>query len=81
MPIFEFACQDCHTDFELLVRSSTALACPHCQSTALEKKLSVFSTAQGGAGASAGPEACMSAMASGGCGACGAAHAGACGLH
>ena len=44
MPIYEYACQDCGNAFELLVRSDTHLACPSCQSTQLEKQLSVFAT-------------------------------------
>jgi putative FmdB family regulatory protein len=44
MPIYEYQCQDCGAEFELLVRSDTRLACPTCESTQLEKQLSVFST-------------------------------------
>lgn len=43
MPIYEYACQDCGQEFELLVRSDTVPACPQCHTTHLEKKLSVFS--------------------------------------
>jgi putative FmdB family regulatory protein len=65
LPIFEYTCQDCHADFELLVRSDTKLQCPSCQSVQLDKKLSVFATtasagAQGAAQQPFGP-----------CGACG----------
>lgn len=42
MPIYEYACQDCGTQFETLVRSDTRPECPACHSTALEKQLSVF---------------------------------------
>ena len=42
MPIFEYQCEDCGAEFELLVRSDTRLACPTCESTHLEKQLSVF---------------------------------------
>lgn len=61
MPIFEYTCKTCGTEFETLVRSSTAPGCPKCSSTDLEKKLSVFATA------SAAPEA----PAAGPCGTCG----------
>jgi putative FmdB family regulatory protein len=44
MPIYEYACQDCGKEFELLVRSDTVPACPQCHTTHLEKKLSVFAT-------------------------------------
>lgn len=55
MPIFEYTCQDCHADFELLVRSGTRLQCPSCQSAQLAKKLSVFATT--GAAQDAAPQA------------------------
>ncbi|MBK9361980.1 MAG: zinc ribbon domain-containing protein [Rubrivivax sp.] len=51
MPIFEYQCEDCGAEFELLVRSDTRLACPTCESTHLEKQLSVFATEKSGAGA------------------------------
>ncbi|HNT37636.1 MAG TPA: zinc ribbon domain-containing protein [Rubrivivax sp.] len=45
MPIYEYQCEECGSEFELLVRSDTRLACPTCDSTQLEKQLSVFATA------------------------------------
>lgn len=42
MPLYEYRCEACNHSFELLVRSSTELKCPHCESTQLEKQLSVF---------------------------------------
>jgi putative FmdB family regulatory protein len=53
MPIYEFHCGKCGNDSELLVRSADwkGTNCPHCGSTRLEKKLSVF------ASAGAGPDA------------------------
>lgn len=33
MPIYEYHCQACEHDFELLVRSSTVPACPECGAT------------------------------------------------
>jgi putative FmdB family regulatory protein len=41
MPIFEYRCGGCAVEFELLVRPSTVLACPECQSQELDKLLSV----------------------------------------
>ena len=40
MPMFDYRCKACQAEFELLVRSGTAPACPHCASTELEKCLS-----------------------------------------
>jgi putative FmdB family regulatory protein len=47
MPIYEFHCEQCGKDSEVLVRSSDwkGTTCPHCSSTKLEKKLSVFAAA------------------------------------
>lgn len=64
MPLFEYACRTCAHQFELLVRSSEAPACPACHGTALERKLSVF-TAQRGLTSDS------RAAAPGPCGACG----------
>ena len=64
MPIYEYACQDCGTRFETLVRSDTTPECPKCHSVQLEKQLSVFATS------ASGPEP-MPAMAAGPCGSCG----------
>jgi putative FmdB family regulatory protein len=50
MPIYEFLCEKCGRNSEILVRSSNwkGTACPHCGSTKLTKKLSVFASAGGG---------------------------------
>lgn len=40
MPIHDFRCQACKAAFELLIRGNATAACPHCQSTAVEKLLS-----------------------------------------
>jgi putative FmdB family regulatory protein len=75
MPIYEYTCAQCHSDFELLVRASTVPECPHCHSTALDKKLSVFATAGSGAQAEA-------MAAAGPCGTCGHPDGpGSCALH
>ena len=42
MPIFEYRCTSCDHRFEALVRSSERPRCPSCESTTLEKQLSVF---------------------------------------
>jgi putative FmdB family regulatory protein len=69
MPIYEFHCCDCERDSEVLVRSSDwkGTPCPHCGSQKLEKKLSVFASSGGDAGAD-GP-ACSGTPSS--CGRCG----------
>ncbi len=49
MPIYEFHCEKCKKDSEILVRSkqSEGVACPHCGSTRLAKKFSVFASSGG----------------------------------
>lgn len=74
MPIYEYACQDCGSDFETLVRSDTVPECPRCHSTQLAKQLSVFATP-------ASPADAVPAMA-GPCGSCGHPDGpGSCALH
>jgi len=41
MPIHDYHCNDCQAAFELLVRSSTVPACPHCGSLALARGISL----------------------------------------
>jgi putative FmdB family regulatory protein len=41
MPLFDYHCQKCSRSFELLVRSSTPPACPHCGSKRLEQLIGV----------------------------------------
>ena len=65
MPLYEYECQQCHHHFELLVREQTVLACPSCQSTELEKQLSVFAVGADSPGFSA------SSAPAGPCGSCG----------
>jgi len=57
MPLYEFRCEKCDREFELLVRSSNwkGSACPHCGSTKLSKQLSTFAPATAG---SSGPMPC-----------------------
>ncbi len=50
MPIYEFHCEQCERDSEILVRSMDwkNSECPHCGSTKLEKKFSTFASAGAG---------------------------------
>jgi putative FmdB family regulatory protein len=51
MPIYEFHCQACGKESEVLVRSAAwqGTLCPKCGSPRLTKKLSVFASSTGGA--------------------------------
>jgi putative FmdB family regulatory protein len=53
MPIYEFHCDQCKRDSELLVRSSDwkGSECPHCGSKKLSKKFSTFASASNGGAA------------------------------
>ena len=42
MPILEYVCKECTHHFETIVLGSQEPACPTCQSTHLERLLSVF---------------------------------------
>ena len=57
MPIYEFHCEKCGRDSEVLVRSAhwEGTQCPHCGSSKLGKKFSTFASAAAGAGAGASP--------------------------
>jgi putative FmdB family regulatory protein len=64
MPLYEYACRNCHHEFEALVRNAEAPACPACHGQQLERRLSVF------AAHTAGPAPKLGAM-PGPCGSCG----------
>jgi len=45
MPIFEYSCRRCDHSFETIVLSaSEKVSCPKCNSNAVQKQLSVFSS-------------------------------------
>jgi putative FmdB family regulatory protein len=50
MPIYEFHCEQCARDSEILVRSTDwkNAGCPHCGSKKLSKKFSTFAAAGAG---------------------------------
>ena len=41
MPIFEYRCEQCGGEFEILVLKDTVPACPTCQSERLERLISI----------------------------------------
>lgn len=40
MPLYDYRCPACNAEFELLVRSTTVPACPHCGASSPERLLS-----------------------------------------
>jgi putative FmdB family regulatory protein len=65
MPIYEFHCEQCGRDSEILVRSADwkGTTCPHCGSVRLVKLFSVF--ASSGSGGDAEAPSCSSGSGSG----------------
>ena len=53
MPIYEFHCEQCQKDSEILVRSAKwqGTKCPHCGSAKISKQFSTFAAANAGGGA------------------------------
>jgi putative FmdB family regulatory protein len=67
MPIYEYACGDCGSRFEKLVRRFTEeVSCPSCASESVDKQLSVF--AVGGSSAAAEPSCSAPGCGAGACG-------------
>ncbi|MGH9320825.1 MAG: FmdB family zinc ribbon protein [Vicinamibacteria bacterium] len=62
MPIFEYRCKKCETEFETLVRNGDRPECPSCRSPRLTKLLSTFAAVSGKgasrASSDVGPAAC-----------------------
>jgi putative FmdB family regulatory protein len=63
MPIYEYYCPNCSTEFEKLVRLSEANIipdCPECGEKHAQKKLSAFATSGGSTGRSVAASSCGS---------------------
>jgi putative FmdB family regulatory protein len=74
MPIYEYVCEDCQTQFEKLVlNKQQEIACPKCASKKNTIQLSVFSASTNGASAKS-----STSFSGGGGGCCGG---GGCGCH
>jgi len=77
MPIYEYICDDCKTQFEkIVINKQQEITCPKCASKKATIQLSVFATSNGSAnGSSAKPSTSFSGAGGGSC--CG----GGCGCH
>jgi putative FmdB family regulatory protein len=61
MPIYEYQCRRCHHNFEQIILSTREkVSCPECDSRAVEKQLSVFSSPGSHSEESAAPGGCAS---------------------
>lgn len=61
MPIYEYYCPDCSTEFEKLVRLSEANItpdCPECGEKHAQKKLSAFAMSGSSTGSSVAASSC-----------------------
>jgi len=68
MPIFEYRCRRCAHHFETIVRSNhERVSCPKCESKAVEKQLSVFSSLGSAKGAATTSGGCACTPATCGC--------------
>jgi putative FmdB family regulatory protein len=54
MPIYEYACMECESHFEELVRGSEEPPCPQCGASNVLRQLSVFSAVGSAAQTSGG---------------------------
>ena len=48
MPLYEYRCAGCGSEFELLIRGSATPVCPSCGSVDLERILSMFAVSSEG---------------------------------
>lgn len=48
MPLFEYRCLGCESQFELLIRGGAEPRCPSCGGTSLERLLSMFAVSSEG---------------------------------
>jgi len=72
MPIYEYKCESCGSDYEQIRKMAEAdngLECPSCQSSKVNRRLSSFATSSGGSTdrAPAGGGCGMGACGSGAC--------------
>ena len=63
MPIYEYQCTKCESEFEYLIEGDAKASCPKCESKKVERQLSVISSPQ----ANSGSQACGPLMPGGGC--------------
>jgi putative FmdB family regulatory protein len=70
MPIFEYHCNECDKDFEILVLGNQEISCPTCTGNNVRKLLSIFSHKSEGEFSSSKGSSCISCGATS-CATCG----------
>ena len=68
MPIYEYACMECESHFEELVRAGDSVSCPDCGASNVRKQLSVFASVAGSAAQTLGGGGSSGGCCGGGCG-------------
>jgi len=74
MPIYEYICQDCQHEFELLrpmSQADLAMACDRCGGENIKRKLSVFFAESGGRSVAGMSEPSCGSCSGGDCSGCG----------
>jgi len=75
MPIFEYTCQKCDHEFEMLVRNTRQkIKCPGCRSTKTSKKFSVFGMKTSKGNSASSSSASCSSCSSSSCTSCSCHH-------
>ncbi|MGQ9630081.1 MAG: FmdB family zinc ribbon protein [bacterium] len=60
MPIYEFLCEDCKSEFETLCFGSESVRCPMCQGENVVKLISTFTFSGSGVEMAGGCQGCSS---------------------
>ncbi len=74
MPIYEYICQDCKREFEVIRpmnRADAPMACASCGGEDIKRQISVFYAESGGKAVSGMSEPSCGACAGGNCAGCG----------
>lgn len=74
MPIYEYICQDCQHEFELLrpmSQADAAMACGRCGGENIKRKISAFYAESGGKAVAGMSEPSCGSCAGGNCAGCG----------
>ena len=69
MPIYEYVCEDCQTQFEkIVINKQQEISCPKCSSKKATIQLSVFATAGSNSPSSGSASGSGGSCCGGGCG-------------
>lgn len=74
MPIYEYICQDCQHEFEVIrpmSQADTPMACAKCGGEEIKRKISVFYAESGGKAVAGMSEHSCDSCSGGNCGSCG----------